>query len=267
MDEQARKRRHMEVSLRNALAEDQLHLHFQPLHRIAASELIGFEALLRWDHPTLGGIAPVDFIPLAEETGLIVPIGEWVMREACRRAASWPDCLRVAVNVSPLQFRSGSLITTIAQALAASGLAPSRLEVEITESIFIESVEKTLAMLHQIKALGVRVALDDFGTGYSSLSYLRSFPFDKIKIDRSFVNDIGSSTSAGAIIGAITTLADALDMETLAEGVEDEEQMAMLLAKGCQQVQGYLLSRPMRPEDALLYIGNHQNKAVRSEAA
>ncbi len=202
MDEQARRRRYMEVSLRSALAEDQLHLHFQPLHRIAASELIGFEALLRWDHPTLGSIAPVDFIPLAEETGLIVPIGEWVMREACRRAASWPDCLRVAVNVSPLQFRSGSLITTIAQALAASGLPASRLEVEITESIFIESVEKTLAMLHQIKALGVRVALDDFGTGYSSLSYLRSFPFDKIKIDRSFVSDLHSSTSAGAIIGA-----------------------------------------------------------------
>ena len=258
MDEQARKRRFMEVSLRGALAEDQLHLHFQPLHRIAASELIGFEALLRWEHPTLGNITPDEFIPLAEETGLIVPIGEWVMREACRRAASWPDVLRVAVNVSPLQFRSGSLITTIAQALAASRLAPSRLEIEITESIFIESVEKTLAMLHQIKSLGVRVALDDFGTGYSSLSYLRSFPFDKIKIDRSFVNDLGSSASAGAIIGAITTLASALDMETLAEGVEDAEQMAMLQAKGCQQVQGFLLSRPMPPDAAMAYIGEHR---------
>ena len=187
-----------------------------------------------------------------------MPIGEWVMREACRRAASWPDVLRVAVNVSPLQFRSGSLITTIAQALAASRLAPSRLEIEITESIFIESVEKTLAMLHQIKSLGVRVALDDFGTGYSSLSYLRSFPFDKIKIDRSFVNDLGSSASAGAIIGAITTLASALDMETLAEGVEDAEQMAMLQAKGCQQVQGFLLSRPMPPDAAMAYIGEHR---------
>lgn len=254
MDEQARMRRLKEVALRGALEAGQMRLEYQPLHQLDDGQLIGFEALLRWQHPDFGAVSPIEFIPLAEECGLIVPIGEWVIREACRQAKTWPDTLRVAVNVSPLQFRSGGLIVSIANALAATGLHPSRLEIEITESVFIESVEKTLSLLHQVKALGVRVALDDFGTGYSSLSYLRSFPFDKIKIDRSFVHDVASSSSAFAIVGAITTLAGALHMETLAEGVEDEQQLRMLHEKGCNQVQGFLLSRPLSVSGAADYI-------------
>jgi len=208
-----------------------------------------FEALLRWQHPTRGMVSPVHFIPLAEETGLIIPIGEWALHEACRIAATWPDHIRVAVNISPIQFRSPNLAAVVLQALARSGLAPNRLELEITESLFIDNVEATLSSLHSLRALGVRVALDDFGTGYSSLSYLRSFPFDKLKIDRSFIVDLLEHQGATAIIRAITTLADALGIETTAEGVEHSDQLDILRAEGCGQIQGYLFSRPIPAQD------------------
>lgn len=254
MDEQARKRRQVEVDLRNAIKTGQFELYYQPLYSLEKEQLTGFEALLRWIHPERGLVNPLEFIGIAEETNLIIPIGEWVIREACRQAALWPEELRMAVNISPLQFRSANLSNVIIQSLAASGISPSRLELEITESIFIENVENTLKCLHNLRNVGVRIALDDFGTGYSSLSYLRSFPFDKIKIDRSFVMDLQSGAPASAIIRAITTLADALGMETLAEGVEFKEQADLLRNEGCQQVQGFFYSRPVPSREASALI-------------
>ena len=249
LDEAARKRRQMELDLRDALAAGQFHLTFQPIFDLKADRIGGFEALLRWTHPTRGNIPPIDFIPVAEETGLIVSIGEWVIHEACRQAMDWPDHLRVAVNVSPLQFRNRGLASVIFQALSRTGLAPARLEVEITESIFLEGADETVALLHKLRALGIRIALDDFGTGYSSLSYLRSFPFDKIKIDRSFITAIAQDSSAAAIVHAIVELASALKMDTTAEGVEDEDQLAELRAQGCGSIQGFLFSRPVRASE------------------
>lgn len=250
MDAEAQKRRQMELDLHDAIAEGQLSLMFQPLFDLNAGRVSAFEALLRWHHPTRGMVSPVDFIPLAEDTGLIIPIGEWVIREACRVAKGWPDHVRVAVNVSPVQFRNPGLNTVILQALSETGLPPNRLELEITESLFIDNPETTLASLHSLRALGVRVALDDFGTGYSSLSYLRSFPFDKIKIDRSFIIDLLGSDGATAIIKSITSLADALGMETTAEGVESAGQLDILREQGCSHIQGYYFSRPVT-EDAV----------------
>lgn len=245
MDAEAQARRALETDLHDALRNGELALHFQPLFGLSQNRVTAFEALLRWQHPTRGMVSPVNFIPLAEETGLIIPIGEWALHEACRIAATWPDHIRVAVNISPIQFRSPNLAAVVLQALARSGIAPNRLELEITESLFIDNVEATLSSLHSLRALGVRVALDDFGTGYSSLSYLRSFPFDKLKIDRSFIVDLLEHKGATAIIRAITTLADALGIETTAEGVEHSEQLDILRAEGCGQIQGYLFSRPI----------------------
>ena len=245
MDAEAQKRRQMELDLHDAIAHGQLSLMFQPLFDLTRSRVSAFEALLRWNHPERGTVSPVEFIPLAEDTGLIVPIGEWVIREACRAARHWPDHVRIAVNVSPVQFRSPGLSTVILQALADTGLAPGRLELEITESLFIDNPETTLASLHQLRALGVRVALDDFGTGYSSLSYLRAFPFDKIKIDRSFIIDLLNSDGATAIIKSITTLAEALGMETTAEGVENVGQLDILREQGCSHIQGFYFSKPV----------------------
>lgn len=245
LDEAARQRRQLELDLRAAIKEGGFALNFQPLYSLAEKRLTGFEALLRWHHPMRGRINPIDFIALAEETGLIIPIGEWVLREACHQASTWPDDVTVAVNVSPKQFAASGITSTVLSALSASGLPPHRLELEITESIFIADVDATLATLHSLRNLGVKIALDDFGTGYSSLSYLRSFPFDKVKIDRSFVEDLGTSTSGHAMIRAITTLANALGMETLAEGVEDIAQFEVLEREGCQNIQGYLFSRPV----------------------
>ncbi|WP_296717415.1 EAL domain-containing protein [Erythrobacter sp.] len=245
LDDAARRRRQLEIDLRSAIRDGEFELHFQPLYCVAERRLTGFEALIRWNHPTRGQVSPVDFIPLAEETGLIIPIGEWVIREACHHASTWPDDVSVAVNVSPKQFTATGLASTILQALAASRLPPQRLELEITESIFIADIDATLTTLHSLRNLGVRIALDDFGTGYSSLSYLRSFPFDKVKIDRSFVEDLGTNGNGHAIIRAITTLADALGMETLAEGVEDIAQFEVLEREGCRHIQGFLFSRPV----------------------
>jgi diguanylate cyclase (GGDEF)-like protein len=245
LDQAARQRRQLELDLRTAIKEGGFELNFQPLYSLAEKRLTGFEALLRWNHPTRGRVSPAEFIGLAEETGLIVPIGEWVLREACHQANSWPADVSVAVNVSPKQFAATGIVNTVLSALSASGLAPTRLELEITESTFIADVDKTLATLHSLRNLGVKIALDDFGTGYSSLSYLRSFPFDKVKIDKSFVEDLGISGNGHAVIRAITTLAAALGMETLAEGVEDIAQFEVLEREGCQNIQGYLFSRPV----------------------
>lgn len=267
LDEEARRRRQLELDLRQAVRDGGFELHFQPLYSMTEQRLKGFEALIRWHHPERGLISPAEFIPLAEETGLIVPIGEWVIRDACARAANWPGTLSVAVNISPRQFGSPALTQTIVQALAAAGLSPSQLELEITESIFIGNVERTLAMLHSLRALGVRIALDDFGTGYSSLSYLRSFPFDKLKIDQSFVRDMGSDASASAIIRAITTLAAALGIETLAEGVELESTMEALRSEGCDLIQGYLISRPVPDGEVAALVARLAQKEPRRIAA
>jgi EAL domain-containing protein (putative c-di-GMP-specific phosphodiesterase class I) len=207
-------------------------------------------------------VPPVEFISVAEDTGLIVGIGEWVMHEACRQAVAWPDHVRVAVNVSPLQFRSTGFANVIFQALSRSNLAPNRLEIEITESIFLEGESSVLALLHQLRAMGVRVALDDFGTGYSSLSYLRSFPFDKIKIDKCFVNDVAQDESSAAIVRAIVDLATALHMETTAEGVEDKDQLAELRGQGCSSIQGYIFSRPVEADQVMKLIGDRKTAAA-----
>lgn len=245
LNERAQSRRKIESDLRRAIELGEFELHFQPLFDLKANRIGSFEALIRWDHPEQGLISPAEFIPVAEETGLIVPIGAWAMREACVQAADWPSHVRVAVNVSSVQFRRKGLAEIVLHALAASGLAPDRLEIEITESIFLDSSEETLKLLHSLRSLGVKIALDDFGTGYSSLSYLQAFPFDKIKIDRSFIQDLLNRPGAVAVVRAITDLAAALGMETTAEGVEEAEQVEELRAQGCSSLQGFLFSRPV----------------------
>jgi diguanylate cyclase (GGDEF)-like protein len=255
MNERAQQRRILEADLRRALSGGEFELYFQPLFDLANEKISAFEALLRWNHPTRGLVSPVEFIPVAEETGLIVPIGNWVLQEACRQAMNWPADVHVAVNVSSVQFRKAGLANAVMQALAVSGLAPARLEVEITESIFLESSDATLAVLHSLRSLGIKIALDDFGTGYSSLSYLQSFPFDKIKIDRSFIQELLNRPGASAIVQAIIDLASALGMETTAEGVEDNRQLAELKLQGCSSVQGFLFSQPINARQALELLG------------
>lgn len=254
LDEAARRRRQIELDLRQALKHGQFQLNFQPIVDLKRDRVGCFEALLRWHHPTRGLVSPVEFIPVAEETGLIVAIGEWVLHEACRAAKNWPEHIRIAVNVSLLQFRNSGFQAVVLQALTRSGLAPQRLEIEITESVFLDGEENVIALLHRLRAMGVRVALDDFGTGYSSLSYLRSFPFDKIKIDRSFITSVASDLSAAAIVRAIVDLANALHMETTAEGVEDADQLSELRGQGCSSIQGYWFSRPLDATAAGAYI-------------
>ena len=249
LNERAQQRRQLETDLRLALERDEFELVYQPLFDLEQNRICSFEALLRWRHPKHGLVSPADFVPVAEDTGLIVPIGAWVMREACGRAAHWPDHVRIAVNVSAVQFHRGALNESILRALADSGLAPNRLEVEITESIFLDGGEATLRLLHALRSLGVRIALDDFGTGYSSLSYLQSFPFDKLKIDRSFIQNLLTRDGAIAIVHAITELANALGIETTAEGVEETAQLMELRAHGCSSVQGYLFAEPMVADD------------------
>jgi EAL domain-containing protein (putative c-di-GMP-specific phosphodiesterase class I) len=222
MDQQMQARRIMEQDLRKALAAGEFVLHYQPVVNLASNEISGFEALIRWNHPEKGMVAPATFIPLAEEIGFIVPIGEWVIRQACTTAAQWPGDLHVAVNISAVQFRSPGLMQVIVGALAASGLHPTRLEIEITESVLLQNKETTLELLHQLRALGVRIAMDDFGTGYSSLTYLQCFPFDKIKIDRSFVKDITENPGSLNIVRAVAALANGMGMTATAEGVEPQ---------------------------------------------
>jgi len=249
MDARLRKRRALELELRTALDDGQLAVHYQPLVDLATRTVTSFEALVRWQHPERGAIPPAEFIPLAEEGNLIGRIGEFVLREACRTARTWPGEVRVAVNLSPLQFRSGTLFQTVRRILFETGLPASRLELEITEALLLERTESVLATLHALRALGVRIAMDDFGTGYSSLSYLRSFPFDKIKIDQSFVRDVASDPEAVAIVRAIVTLGGSLGMRVTAEGIEDEAAVGLLDAVGCNEGQGYFFSRPSRGED------------------
>ncbi|WOH79125.1 EAL domain-containing protein [Bradyrhizobium sp. BEA-2-5] len=254
MDLQAQRRRDMERDLRAAFSNGEFELHYQPLVSIASDRISGFESLLRWHHPDKGMISPAEFIPVAEDIGLIIQLGEWVLREACAEAVKWPADVKVAVNLSPVQFRSRNLVQAVISALAQSGLSPKRLELEITESIFLAETEANLATLHQLRELGVGISMDDFGTGYSSLSYLRSFPFDKIKIDRSFVKDLAQRPDCGAIVRAISGLGRSLNITTTAEGVETEDQLDWLRAEGCNEVQGFLFSaaRPAGEIAALL---------------
>jgi EAL domain-containing protein (putative c-di-GMP-specific phosphodiesterase class I) len=223
----------------------ELELHYQPQVSVETGRLTGFEALLRWQHPERGLVPPSEFVPLAEETGLIVRIGEWVLRAACREAARWPGELSLAVNLSPVQFKSQRLLDAVRDALAQSGLNPARLELEITEGVLLQESGTTLAILHALRRLGVRIAMDDFGTGYSSLSYLRSFPFDKLKIDKSFVRGLFSSADCAAIVRAVAALGASLGISTTAEGVETAEQMGRIREEGCTEAQGYLFSRPV----------------------
>jgi predicted signal transduction protein with EAL and GGDEF domain len=245
MDEQMQARRIMELDLRKALPAGEFELYYQPVVNLESKEISGFEALIRWNHPERGQVPPLTFIPLAEEIGFIVPLGEWVIREACLAASRWPEHLNIAVNISAAQFRGSSLMPVIVNALAASGLHPTRLEIEITESVLLQDREATLAVLHRLRALGIRIAMDDFGTGYSSLTYLQSFPFDKIKIDRSFVKDITDNAGSLYIVRAVAALANGMGMAATAEGVETNEQLDKISAVGCTEMQGYLFSKPL----------------------
>jgi EAL domain-containing protein (putative c-di-GMP-specific phosphodiesterase class I) len=244
MDAIVQLRHALEIDLRNALANGEFELHYQAVIDAATRQPCGAEALVRWRHPQRGLMNPDRFIPLAEEIGLIESLGAWILYEACAEAAQWPAHIRLAINLSPVQFRKKDLIEIISGALARSGLPADRLELEITESVLLQKSDASLAALHAIKKLGISIVLDDFGTGYSSLSYLRMFPFDKIKIDRSFVRELASSADCGAIVCAVTGLARCLNMVTTAEGVETEEQFALVSSAGCNQVQGYLFGRP-----------------------
>ena len=248
LETRAMERRELELALRRALALRELELVYQPQVRMPEGEVTGFEALIRWNHPDRGLVSPAEFIPLAEEIGEIDAIGEWVLQQACREAVGWPAPLSVAVNVSPLQFESGRFVRSLRDALARSGLDPTRLEIEITEGVLIDNVENALAHLEAIRAMGVAVAMDDFGTGYSSLSCLNTFPFSKIKIDQSFVRGEQTDRSR-ALVDAIIALGETLGMETLAEGVETREQLRRLAKGGCHALQGYLISRPIGAAD------------------
>jgi predicted signal transduction protein with EAL and GGDEF domain len=245
MAEQLRARRQLELDLRAAIENDELELHYQPLLNVEDQSITGFEALMRWRHPIRGMVFPGEFIPMAEETGLIAALGEWALHKACAQAATWPEHIYVAVNVSPMQFRNGDLVAIINQALHEAGLPPSRLELEITETILMQESESTLDTLHELRSSGVRISMDDFGTGYSSLSYLRSFPLSKIKIDRAFVKDLGTTSAGDVIIRSIIDIARTLEMTTTAEGVETALQFQSLQLLGCSEAQGYYLSKPV----------------------
>ncbi|MCK1669149.1 EAL domain-containing protein [Bradyrhizobium sp. 153] len=267
MDAKVRDRRQLEIDLRHAIAHGGLEVYYQPCLGLNDDRITGCEALVRWRHPERGMVSPAEFIPIAEDTGLINEIGEWVLATACRDAAIWPDDIRLAVNVSPVQFKSGTLALKIMAALAASDLPASRLELEITEAVLIRDDEAALAILHQLRAIGVRIALDDFGTGYSSLSYLHRFPFDKIKIDRCFVEDIAGPDGSASIVQAVVNLAAARRMTTTAEGVETEEQQRLLRALGCSEMQGYLFSAAKPADKMLELFALHRSRLARREGS
>jgi diguanylate cyclase (GGDEF)-like protein len=245
MDARMQARRSLEIDLRKAIAAGEFELLYQPIIDLRTHKISGFEALLRWQSPTRGLLVPADFIPLAEETGLIVPLGNWVLRQACMDAVDWPGNVTIAVNLSPAQFRNKQLILTVMSALAASGLSAGRLELEITETVLLQDAETTLSVLQKLREIGVRIAMDDFGTGYSSLSYLRKFPFDKIKIDQSFIRDMSDHGDSLAIVRAVVAMSSSLSIGTTAEGVETYQQLERLKSEGCTEAQGYLFS-PLR---------------------
>ena len=249
MDAAVQARRSLERDMRTALAQGEFTLAYQPLVNLTTKAVTGFEALMRWRHAERGIVSPSEFIPVAEEMGLIIQLGEWALRQACMEAMDWPDKIRVSVNLSPLQFTKGNLVSTILNALASSGLPASRLELEITESVLLEKSERNIAILNQLRELGVRISMDDFGTGYSSIGYLRSFPFDKIKIDQSFVRDLLVDQGSLAIVRAIAGLGISFGITTTAEGVETEEQVRRLNLEGCVEVQGYLYSKPVPADE------------------
>lgn len=255
-------RRRLECDLRFAIKHGELRLHFQPRFRIADGKMVGAEALVRWQHPQRGLVSPEKFIPIAEETGLILPLGDWVMRTACNYAAQWPAHLFVSVNLSPAEFKRGNLIARVQQALTESRIAPSRVEFEITEGVMLEDAVGALEVMHKLKRLGVRIAMDDFGTGYSSLSYLRTFPFDGLKIDRSFLTRLGESEDDQTIVQAIVGLGKALSLTVTAEGIETAEHLALLKAVACEEGQGYFLSRPLEAEAFDALLGETQRSEV-----
>jgi EAL domain-containing protein (putative c-di-GMP-specific phosphodiesterase class I) len=268
MGERLAARLALQEDLRSAIDSGELLLHYQPQMKMSG-ETIGFEALVRWQCPKRGMVLPGTFIPVAEESNLIISVGEWVLREACREAASWPQPLTIAVNISPIQFRLGDLPGLVHSVLLETGLAPGRLELEITESVMISDFSRAVSILRRLKSLGVRIAMDDFGTGYSSLSFLQSFPCDKIKIDRAFIRDLEDNHHSRAIVRAVIGLGRSLDTPVLAEGVETNAQHALLLQEGCDEVQGYLTGRPQPIADYADQTGGQASaqrhyKAVRS---
>src|SRR5882757_5555569 len=262
MDARAKARRSLELELRQAISDGSLEAWYQPVVNLENNRISSCEALLRWRHPERGMISPAEFIPIAEETGLINQLGLWVLNTACAEAVNWPDEVRVAVNVSPIQFRSQTLALNVAAALAASGLSAGRLELEITEAVLIRDDEAALAILHQLRKLGVRIALDDFGTGYSSLSYLQRFPFDKIKIDRSFIRDMALPEGSSSIVQAVVNIAAASDMTTTAEGVETEQQRNLLTILGCTEMQGFLFSPAISAVEIRRLLLSHRGRKV-----
>jgi EAL domain-containing protein (putative c-di-GMP-specific phosphodiesterase class I) len=262
MDARMKARHSLEIDLRQAIIEGGFEVYYQPIVDLQSNQVSGCEALLRWHHPQRGMISPADFIPIAEDTGLINQLGEWVLMTGCAEAATWPDNIKIAINVSPVQFRSDTLALKVVAALAASGLSASRLELEITEAVLIRDDDAALAILHQLRALGVRIALDDFGTGYSSLSYLQRFPFDKIKIDRCFIKDIAEPSGAPCIVQAVVSIAETRHITTTAEGVETEQQREILRALGCTQMQGYLFSSAKPATEIRRLLRSNHNKAV-----
>jgi EAL domain-containing protein (putative c-di-GMP-specific phosphodiesterase class I) len=262
MDDALKLRRALETGLKSALARGELRLAFQPLVNLADNRISSVEALLRWDHPERGPIAPAEFIPVAEDTGLIVPIGEWVLRAACRAAAGWPAPIRVAVNVSAVQFRHKGLLQAVEGALANAGLAADRLELDVTEAVLLADPEGAPRALHQLKAMGVRIVMDDFGTGQSSLRCLRSFPFDKVKIDRSLIGVLGQDRDATVMVDTLIGFALGLGMATTSEGVETVEQLDLVRQRGSTEAQGFLFSPPLPASGIDAWLG-----AVRANEA
>jgi diguanylate cyclase (GGDEF)-like protein/PAS domain S-box-containing protein len=266
MDQRLRERRSLQHDLRRALEENELSLHYQPQARMDG-EIIGFEALVRWRHPTRGNIPPNTFIPIAEESGLIISIGEWILREACREASTWKRPLQIAINLSPVQFQHGDLPALVHSALLETGLASGRVELEITEGVLINDFSRAVSILRRLKALGVRIAMDDFGTGYSSLAYLQSFPFDKIKIDQAFISNVERNPQSAAIVRAVIGLGHGLELPVIAEGVETAEQLAFLSRAECNEVQGYFVGRPLPISEYAELVGHPSEKPKKRAAS